>query len=551
MDGQKCSVNDKKLTFIFFGIFAVLMALLLYKIHYGFPYEESFHISTALRFLNGDIMLLHEWHGSQMSFVWLEPVVALYLKINGSTEGIALFCRTVFAVFWGVCTLFVYYRARAISGLGALLTGTVLMLFVPTEQMSIYYNTIAPMFLLMACLIIVTAQRWKMVQYTAAGILYAVTVTCCPYLASAIVIFTVCVVIDLIRKNRRYVTIWAGLAAGCVIALTVFVIICLSRAPLSSYLETVPMIFSDREHQTDFLMKPLEYFYDIMLSTIPAAVVVVISLIVTFYVRYRKASDLAMKGLVAQCILMAVLLVSCIVQGRNVNYYMFAPVLTGFYAVICFGDDTDKEIFRFVWIPGLIYSFALHMTTNMGFVTFAAAFLISVAAGLIIISRHIVLVRSKAVLTVLICTLLLFCGMLLDRRIRYVFCEGTDTPMSSYVNHGMAKGIHVSDASYASYEKLSRDLELIKNDTSAERVLVVSTESWTYVELGMKVGTYTTWAQILEPQLLMTYYDMFPDMMPDVIYIDPNYRDVSPYFELMGYGGEDTAEGGIILRRGK
>ena len=96
-------------------IFIAACVSLFWKCRYGFPYEESYHISTALRFWRGDKMLLHEWHGTQLSFLLLTPVAGLFDKISGGTEGIVLFCRYAFVVFWILFSLFVFYRLKSVS----------------------------------------------------------------------------------------------------------------------------------------------------------------------------------------------------------------------------------------------------------------------------------------------------------------------------------------------------------------------------------------------------------------------------------------------------
>ena len=99
-------LGDRKermmLNCIYLVMFCVFSGVLFWKCRYGFPFEESFYVNTAYRFVKGDLPLIHEWHMSQISFIYLEPVVSLYLWIKGSTEGIMLFMRYAFTLSWSI-----------------------------------------------------------------------------------------------------------------------------------------------------------------------------------------------------------------------------------------------------------------------------------------------------------------------------------------------------------------------------------------------------------------------------------------------------------------
>ena len=101
---------DKIIRVAFPIIFVGLVALMFWKCKYGFPYEETFYAYTAFRFINGDYPILHEWHMSQMSHMFLQLPVMIYLKFSSGTEGIILFLRYLYTTLWTVFGAFVFIK---------------------------------------------------------------------------------------------------------------------------------------------------------------------------------------------------------------------------------------------------------------------------------------------------------------------------------------------------------------------------------------------------------------------------------------------------------
>ncbi|MBR6961037.1 MAG: hypothetical protein IKH76_11225, partial [Clostridiales bacterium] len=74
------SRTKRTATIIFIPSFLIILGMLLWKCRYGFPSDEALYLLVPMRFINGDIPLIHEWHPTQICYIWLQPVVALFLK---------------------------------------------------------------------------------------------------------------------------------------------------------------------------------------------------------------------------------------------------------------------------------------------------------------------------------------------------------------------------------------------------------------------------------------------------------------------------------------
>ncbi len=98
----------KKFKFLLFGVFfAGTVCFLLWKCQYGYAnIDEAFYLTIPYRMIQGDGLILHEWHLSQLSGLLLYPAVSLYLLIIGGTEGILFHFRILFTLCWAAGAVF-------------------------------------------------------------------------------------------------------------------------------------------------------------------------------------------------------------------------------------------------------------------------------------------------------------------------------------------------------------------------------------------------------------------------------------------------------------
>jgi len=534
-------------------LFIVGLISLVWKCRYGFPYEESFYVNTAYRFVKGDLPIIHEWHMSQISFIYLEPVVALYLKIKGSTEGIMLFMRYAFTMSWSIFALFVFLRIRKISLPAASTVSLIMLMYTPAGQMALYYNSIGIMTLLASCLILTTAEKVKPLQYVSAGILYAISVTCCPFLAVLFIPVAVLMIRDIIRKRVRE-SIWLWTSLGVLMMFIAFIIFFLVRAPIGSYIDMFPIILNDSEHAWSIFDKTIDYFGSVIEVMIPAGVLTFMMVLVIVFACVKKDNKSRRYGLIAICMLTLFMQLSFALLNNLINYYMFAPMFLGMYCFVCLRDDINRRMFWFVWIPGAVYTVCLHLSSNMRFVAISSAASVATVAGLVMGVRYALYIKEKeterkvrtAVIVAISAVILLQLGLVAERRIRYVFGAQDIALTTELLDCGIADGIYETPEWKDFYEtKLKVTSELKSDDIG--NVLIVSSEWWMYLESGKGFASYTTWTPILNPSTLDRYYNLYPDRRPDAIYIDPDYADLLPQFELQHFGGGKTADGGYIL----
>ena len=543
---------DKYILILFPVVFIAVSVMLFWKCRFGFPFEESFYLNSAYRFVRGDIPLIHEWHLSQISFIYLKPFVWAYLQIQGSTEGIALFMRFVFTAVWIIFSLFLFIRIRKASLTAAAAVSLTMLVYTPAGQMALYYNSIGIMMLLSSCVIVASATRFKPLQYVIAGFLYAVAVTCCPFLAVIFVIFSIAGIRGLIKKTGTGKT-WLWTMIGIVICFILFCIYFLCMASIGDYLDMLPHIFSDGEHDWNIMVKIAGYIMGFIEVAIPCGIIVALMMINVILAAVKKEKYNRTAGFIAACILTVLFQLSIMFFNNLINFYMIAPAMLGLYCRVTDADETNRKIFSYVWIPGMIYSFCLHMSSNMGFVAIASAASVASAASLVMAVRTALSLRGdhpqtgKITAAALAAVLFLQFGLVAWQRYIYVFGATDIKYTTEYLDSGIAKGLYETPEWRDIYVSKCREINDIKNDPDVGSILVVSSEWWMYLEAQKDIACYTTWTPNLDPKQLEDYYSLYPDKRPDAVYIDKIYTDLAPYFVNMGYTGSLTPEGGYIL----
>ena len=556
------SKTNRIAIFIFIPAFLIIWAMLFWKCRYGFPSDEALYLLVPVRFINGDIPLIHEWHPTQLSAIWLHPLVAIFLKIAGSTEGIFLAFRYIFTTIWGLSSLFVFFRLRKLSPWAGLFASLIIFIYVPFGEMALYYNTIALMTLICSAVILITAERHKYVQYIAAGILYAVAVTCCPFL---IIVFGIAVIyagVCLVRKDMNLVKVFVFFLIGCVITFIIFASYYMTSVPLGQLVESLPRVLSDRAHPLDLWEKTSSYIMTLV-TTPPVIIGTGIFAVTIPLVLYFNSKQARIIGFVAVCFAVVIEQIMFFYMGslNYINNFMLAPMLIGFYVRIFSHDKKISQVFKIMWIPGLIYTYAIHLSSNIGFSSIcSAATIMAVASAIMGVMYVKSLINEEAVKTqdnnkyklAAIALAIMLCfqvGIELYNRATYVFENVPMSAMDTKIDNGAAKGIISTSNRQFYYACMLYDTSALRAD-DVDRVLILSPEAWLYIDTNKNVASYTSWSLEIDDQMLDQldeYYSLYPDKKPDIIYVESYYKDLVPRLESDGYKSEQTLLGGYIL----
>ena len=88
---------EKRQTFLVIVAFLITGMALLYRAFYGMDLtDETFYLSTAKRFCDGDLLFMHDWNAGQIFGLLMVPFYRIYVFFHGNNEGVILSARIAF-----------------------------------------------------------------------------------------------------------------------------------------------------------------------------------------------------------------------------------------------------------------------------------------------------------------------------------------------------------------------------------------------------------------------------------------------------------------------
>ena len=136
-------------------------------------------------------------------------------------------------------------------------------------------------------------------------------------------------------------------------------------------------------------------------------------------------------------------------------------------------------------------------------------------------------------------------------RMTYAWGDDVMENLTVKMERGPLKGVYTNPDMAEHYEEVLKELDSLAL-TEEDKLLVVGVAPWIYLYTDAQCGSYSTW-QIHENSLfLFTYYELHPDKIPNVIYMNKWGEDflnsvmAKPFYN-MGY--EVTyLERGIVMQ---
>ncbi len=546
--------RDTVCTGLFFIAFLCAAVLIFWRCKFGFAnMDESFYLTIPYRLTQGDALFRHEWNLAQMAGFILYPFFKIYVHFNSSLSGVVLHSRYLCAVVQCAAALFIFFRLRRINVPGAAAASLCFLLFIPFNLFALSYNSMCIMALSLAGVILATTEKHRALQYTLAGICFAMAVLCCPYLVLLYLIYAVCFIVKLARPSRSgeksdFSEKFIFVTLGCFVTALVFIAFVLSRASVQNILSTLPGMLDDPQHQNTSLFEKIYlYFSEIFtfrglinrLSYIAALVLLVLCMAdkKRFERKYLYFTLAAM---------LTVSLMRIHISENYSNFLMWPVNLLAPFLFLLSDNSKLRGIFHTIWIPGMIYTFCAHFASNQGiFAIFSSASvpLLGSVLMLCIFTCDALEQLSAKRGRLLLCALTAFIltvqlGAEAYQRYSKVFwSSGLENQIYS-IEDGSHKGLMVAQDNYKLYYSKLEAMERLK-DYDAQRVLYLSTDSWCYLNGGYEFGSYSSWPAGIDETTLKryeSYYSLNPDKMPDVVMAETAHRETAEKFcQLFSY----------------
>lgn len=529
---KKAGISN--LTLLWILLFTAAFILMLCKLPYGFGGDdEGFYLSVAHRLVLGDRLFSDEWHLSQLSSFFTYPILKLFMKFNGGTEAVLLFFRLCYVLIHSAVSAVVYFRLKK-YGFGAVAASIALMLYTPLGMMTLSYNTLAIDFLSLYVAFLGGSEKISKAALIAAGAAFACAVVCCPYLAAAYLFYIIAVLTaaQLRKRGRKFTEalfdgasfLWFTL--GIMIPFVIFMLFFFRHSGVRDVIDNLPGIFSDPEHPPQSLFfKFKRYFYCLatahrfMILPLGVYALLLLSLAAD---RKRKEHDLAYFVFSILAALGCWLLFAPALKETYFNGFILPLALPGFCAYV-FLDKKPVKLFVSSFVTGIIYSFCVCATSNMGFIVLSMAFVVVNISSAVFISLFLRQIKGESNALARIartgCALCfaVLAVMLIYVKAEYCFWDLSPRQLESRIEVGPAKGIVTSQGAKQSYELICADLEYY-DDKQADEILMYTQSAWSYLILeDYPYATFSAWLSGLSAETeerLALYYSENPEKYP-------------------------------------
>ncbi|MBE6017930.1 MAG: hypothetical protein E7233_10075 [Lachnospiraceae bacterium] len=528
---------------------------LLWKCRYGYAnMDEVFYLLTPYRLCQGDALFAGEWHLSQMSAFLLYPVMKIYLMLGGGFERICLNFRYIYTIIHTLVSAFVYIRLRPVCRTGAAASCLTLLLYAPFGIMALSYNSMGIDFLTASLVIMCTAKRGKRAQEILAGFLFAAAVLCCPYLIAAFVIYLIaCIVVPILRKKYGAepdpvfnIKSWIFYTIGAVILAFIFAAFVFSRASLEQILASMPHILNDTAHESKgFFTMIITYFGSVLkLSKAADLCYALLLALAVLALIDKKSKDRAHMYIAAATVFTVVAIVFMVWYGTYINFVMYPITLMAPVCAAVNRSGSAKKLFFGFWIPGMLYTFCIHASSNMEYYAISSAAAVAVVPSMMIIAisaRDFMRSRRDAAgYAAVVIAVILSVGQILTvgyMRYRTVFWGSMDDLIETEEKEGIEKGLFISPEAKKQQDMADEAAAYIEEIMPGEgNLLVMSTQNSLYLQCpDKKNASISGWIMELDGTIsrntcdrLLAYYEINPQKIPDIIYV---YKDYAEYIE--------------------
>lgn len=541
--------KGKRLEAAFLCVFAIVCAFLFWKCPYGVVgYDESFYLTIPYRLVQGDALFVHEWHLSQMSSVLLYPFVSAFVALTGGTEGMYLAFRYLYTAIQAGVSLFLYYRLRNINRFGAAAAALGFLIYAPFGIMALSYNSMGILSLSLCVVIFLTARRTVAVQDIFAGLFLAAAVLCCPYLLLVYLYLTGAALFLRLRRGEKiWLRRWCRVTLGSAMAAAAFLAFVFSRVSLSQLFAAFPELFKDPEHVSrSFLSVAATYGYWQLHEIEPVSLLIgAVAVGVFVWARLSGKKENLPRWFSIGAVLAAAFMIPFATYRGYPNYMMYGINLFALYCLGLVKLPKCREIFWTVVVPGFIYSFCIHWSSNQNFFVITSAMSVSFLGSMLIVAvtaQEILKdcpvdsVGKKNLVAAALCCLMVV-QLFGEFWLRYslIAREPDTTQLTHTIALGPAKGTRTTEKWARFFDS---NYHVISTDPSyqqANTVLFLTFDAWMYLLDNKEFGTFSGWLNQIDDdtsQRLEAYFSLNPEKWPDYAFVFADDAEAADRFLL-------------------
>lgn len=523
-------------------LFALGLLFLLGRAKYGFCFnDEPFCVTLGQRLYNGDALIAEEWHGCQLFSAIMLPFYSVFRLFSETNEGILLFLRYCYCILWWFCSI---YTAVTVSPkpLCISLVFLFLLLFSPLDYMTISYTSVGLMSALaISCILyrlpvdVACSGKQRAIGFS---LLWAVLVLCSPFMVVVYIGLLVLAMVGAALEKKvgsccyfyNLLTIYRyAFLIDCVLGVLFIVVFILSRADLSSVIESIPHILADPEHQSAGIVDAIySLAYDTFNQNRIFSIVSVLTFLFGLCFRPQRGRVLLFG---VNVILYLHCQINSVTASGNFNVQMLQILFLG---LVAFSLLQRKKWKLFLSFYGFCGCFTLMngLASNTGIIAVSMTATVAGCAAIVFIlqlgDELWDWYATRKSLRVLVAVFLFASlGLQISSELYLKFTrQYWDSPpyqLTDTITCGAAKGLKTTSGSAYHYQRKYESLQymLSQVDTTGKRFLSSTSAPYLYLDADLDFATFSAWSFGYEGWLndrILNYQAINPEMIPDIIY---------------------------------
>ena len=444
---------------------------------------------------------------------------------------------------------------RQFSELAAILASICVLIYTPFGIMALSYNSMGILLLLNTCVILASAQKHQRLQLCIAGLFFAGSVLCNPYLVIVWILSCPIAVWAAFAKRRELLRKWLFFTLGCGALAVLFLLFVIARSASPKLVYGFKEIFNDPEHPHQTLARKTYTYLRAILkcnrvfAPCVCGMVIVFVLALLFHKPYL--------GFPLICLLDLFIEICFLHDKPYINYIMFPINLTGIYCAAFMNKSRQRVFVRFTLLIGLIYTYCIHLTSNQKFYVISSASTVMCYASIFAVIDFVKAGKAasdKAVRNTMLvaAALLMLVQLYAEYSLRYqsVFWEKGMQGQTVLETEGPDKGLLLSPKKDTVYRQDLQDASAIREHTNIKSILFFSEKTYMYLCAEKENAAYSAWLSGCTEktvQRLEAYYALVPEKIPDAIYIDQNYTQFQDMFLTDEYESQALNSGAVLL----
>lgn len=552
----------------FFLLLAAAAAFFCWRCRYGFANEdESFYLTIPHRLVQGDRLLIDEWHVSQLSSVLLYLPVLLFERVTGGTDGIYLAARYLGVLVQCLAAAPIYFRLRRFSRPGALLGALALAVYTPFGINALSYHSLGVLFMALTGALLAPAGRESRAAYVLAGLCFAGAVLCCPPLVLLYLLYALAAL--LLRKKAGALPALSGRAfglftLGAAILAAAFFLVGLAGADLSRLPGGLRGVFSDPEHTAGssfpaslgkaLLNYPVYVFYNGYWRS--GACLIPVLLLAPAARLDKRREEHAAAYLLAGLVLTAAAEIQYLAVKQYINFMMYA---VNVLALLCFAiapreeSDALRRLGWLWWLPGMLYSGLILLASNQRYFAIFNAAASAVPASITVIvltARRVFAARKRplrrAAAAAAAVLLLAQIGGTAFLRYWFVFWDNDIRFQTETIAEGTHKGLVVEPERAGQYATTRRAMAGLESRSGGGMALPLTRNTWMYLG-DYRNASYSAWLSGVKSSTidrLAMYYALNPERLPAAVWAAEEHAEFAEEFcARFRYTIEQTPDG--------